>query len=39
MSDEDKKPYIDQAAKDKERADEEKAAYEVSPASFNSLSY
>ncbi len=31
MSDEDKKPYIDQAAKDKERADEEKAAYDVSP--------
>jgi len=28
MSDEDKKPYIDQAAKDKERADEEKAAYD-----------
>jgi hypothetical protein len=29
MSDEDKKPYVDQAAKDKERADEAKAAYDV----------
>jgi len=29
MSDHDKKPYVDQAAKDKERADEAKAAYDV----------
>ncbi len=29
MSDDDKKPYVDQAAKDKERADEAKAAYDV----------
>ena len=39
MSDEEKKPYIDQAAKDKERADEEKAAYDVSSTSFNSSLY
>jgi hypothetical protein len=30
MDDEEKKPYHDQAAKDKGRADEEKAAYDVS---------
>ena len=36
MSDEEKKPYIDQAAKDKERADKERAAYDVSPASSDS---
>ena len=36
MSDEEKKPYIGQAAKDKERADKERAAYDVSPASSNS---
>jgi hypothetical protein len=29
MTDEEKKPYHDQAAKDKERADEEKQAYDV----------
>ncbi|KAF9529052.1 HMG-box [Crepidotus variabilis] len=28
MGDEDKKPYVEQAAKDKERAEEEKAAYD-----------
>ena len=33
MTDEEKKPYHDQAAKDKERADEAKAAYDVSPPS------
>jgi len=37
MSDEEKKPYIDQA-KDKERADKERAAYDVSPASDSNSS-
>lgn len=29
LDEDEKKPYIDQAAKDKERADEEKAAYDT----------
>ncbi|KAE9387035.1 hypothetical protein BT96DRAFT_838275, partial [Gymnopus androsaceus JB14] len=29
LDDEEKKPYVEQAAKDKERAEEEKEAYEV----------
>ena len=37
MNDEEKKPYLEQAAKDKERADEEKAAYEVRASSRFSL--
>jgi len=31
MDDEEKKPYLEQAAKDKERADDEKAAYDSKP--------
>jgi len=30
LDESEKKPYVDQAAKDKERADEEKQAYDVS---------